>query len=1035
MDFYTSLKINSQVNELGTNLGDGSFSQHSRIQRGDMKRMFGVNAILLQEAYGDSTNNRIWLTISPTKDNHLTGELELPPVAAYRQMAKKKSKAVEIVCSPRQGKKGHSITVSLECIVSLVDGRPLVELHLRPRLILRNNLYVNILAATPMQGTRSRNLAPNEEQGTWVHSLAPFDVIEVFHAGSTVAFAFKCADNQIGGNRTGWNKFGWIDIPLTLKSRLTDIINSSFPFLTSSGADSKFAGGCDFFLEEEGEPSKSDESSDWSDSKTRTISLSVNNVGVDHTGYILFESWDMNQQYAALDISESTGRQNFAFSSFSSPLYKRRITILPRADHFLRVIHLSMAGEDGFRRSGPFCIDDIAFCEGGLESSPILWEDSSESGYFAYRKLSSSNQSEVHIIPEFVIFNGGDSKVRITVQRCSDIVVENGKMAIASRPNSGEGLVLSIMFDEHKCASAPVQVEDLGLKVVLIRSCKSGSPVGSLAIQTVLGAKDSRFVVKLGALKHGNIVQDKGKSLISKDYLHFRIRWSQLEITLLDTSKAIGSNAREDSSNASLISHSGTSYQRVARFLLERFTIDYQKLFKEDAKVDAARTQFSAIVFNVQVSDCTKLEETLILSSVSNEHNFLDIRVRTRGSGDAGLAKIDLFELKIAHCGKTASKVIINTDEDFIWEILDIASRTNDAISEFSSTNTTVEYHSKSQSFRVQAVDIEEDDDDDDIEEDGTYRAPRSDMLFAVKKLYVWPSAFLVSFKRNPAAARYDQVQNVESAKIVAYFMKKLNFTVNKAHLRFAGFSCNNAKGPPDRIIQSVKAFYTSQMKKKLFILLASTSIDEWRQLSGRDDGNDSYVEGDILRTTGNLAGRSAGFIVKKVGQGIGQGFAAGTAEVGLGIQNVTEAIGIGALGAGVNSFVSGIGEGVGSTVEGVGSGGNKLIQGAGKGVGQIVGGMGGGLQQVAMGFGRGVRTGDGGAILTGFGDGVTSIGTGVVRGTESVVTGAAEGVFSIGKGLFTGVTSLGKGVGRAVQGKKPKKKVDPRKASSEKRS
>jgi vacuolar protein sorting-associated protein 13A/C len=299
----------------------------------------------------------------------------------------------------------------------------------------------------------------------------------------------------------------------------------------------------------------------------------------------------------------------------------------------------------------------------------------------------------------------------------------------------------------------------------------------------------------------------------------------------------------------------------------------------------------------------------------------------------------------------------------------------------------------------------------------------------------VWPSAFLVSFKRNPAAARYDQVQNVESAKIVAYFMKKLNFTVNKAHLRFAGFSCNNAKGPPDRIIQSVKAFYTSQMKKKLFILLASTSIDEWRQLSGRDDGNDSYVEGDILRTTGNLAGRSAGFIVKKVGQGIGQGFAAGTAEVGLGIQNVTEAIGVGALGAGVNSFVSGIGEGVGSTVEGVGSGGNKLIQGAGKGVGQIVGGMGGGLQQVAMGFGRGVRTGDGGAILTGFGDGVTSIGTGVVRGTESVVTGAAEGVFSIGKGLFTGVTSLGKGVGRAVQGKKPKKKVDPRKASSEKRS
>ena len=44
---------------------------------------------------------------------------------------------------------------------------------------------------------------------------------------------------------------------------------------------------------------------------------------------------------------------------------------------------------------------------------------------------------------------------------------------------------------------------------------------------------------------------------------------------------------------------------------------------------------------------------------------------------------------------------------------------------------------------------------------------------------------------------------------------------------------------------------------------------------------------------------------------------AAGTAEVGNGIQNVSEAIGVGVIGASVNSLVSGIGEGVGNTVEG----------------------------------------------------------------------------------------------------------------------
>ena len=61
-------------------------------------------------------------------------------------------------------------------------------------------------------------------------------------------------------------------------------------------------------------------------------------------------------------------------------------------------------------------------------------------------------------------------------------------------------------------------------------------------------------------------------------------------------------------------------------------------------------------------------------------------------------------------------------------------------------------------------------DDGDDIDEDGTYKAPRSDMLFVVKR--VWLSTFLVSFKESPPAARYQQVQNVKSAKLVVYFMR-----------------------------------------------------------------------------------------------------------------------------------------------------------------------------------------------------------------------------------------------------------------------
>ena len=68
-------------------------------------------------------------------------------------------------------------------------------------------------------------------------------------------------------------------------------------------------------------------------------------------------------------------------------------------------------------------------------------------------------------------------------------------------------------------------------------------------------------------------------------------------------------------------------------------------------------------------------------------------------------------------------------------------------------------------------------------------------------------------------------------------------------------------------------------------------------------------------------------------------------------------------------------------------------------------------MQQVALSKGKGVVSGDGSMVVNGIGDGVTLIGTGVLKGTESVVSGAGEGVFSGGKGFFSGVTSVGKGL------------------------
>ncbi len=141
-----------------------------------------------------------------------------------------------------------------------------------------------------------------------------------------------------------------------------------------------------------------------------------------------------------------------------------------------------------------------------------------------------------------------------------------------------------------------------------------------------------------------------------------------------------------------------------------------------------------------------------------------------------------------------------------------------------------------------------------------------------------------------------------------------------------------NIKGPPDRIADTIKTVYTAQLKSKIVSLLTATSFQDWKYLTARDSGGEEFIEGDLLRMTGNLAGRTAKFVLKKSGDLIGDTLVSVTGTIGGGIQEATESIGLGQVGAGVNSVVSGLGEGVSSGVKGVGTGAGDIIRGAGKG-------------------------------------------------------------------------------------------------------
>ena len=321
---------------------------------------------------------------------------------------------------------------------------------------------------------------------------------------------------------------------------------------------------------------------------------------------------------------------------------------------------------------------------------------------------------------------------------------------------------------------------------------------------------------------------------------------------------------------------------------------------------------------------------------------------------------------------------------------------------------------------------------------DGNYCPPRSDKLFDVKKLRVSPFVLLLSFKRQPQSSRYKMIRGVRGAKITNYFTTRLKFTIDRyaytfildfteqtfqvlhitlvyfpisicrAELPFQGYIARDIKGPPDRLADTIKAVYTTQLKSKMVTLMTATSFQDWKYLTARDSGGEEFIEGDFLRMTGNLAGRSAKFVLKKLGDGIGDSVVAVTGTIGGGIQDATETIGVGFVGAGINSLVSGLGEGVGSTVKGVGTGAGDILRGTGKGIGQAIGGIGGGVQQVTKGIGRGVTHGD----LSGVGEGFASMGNGLGQGVETVVDGTVSGVLSAGKGLFSGAKSVGRGLG-----------------------
>ena len=605
-------------------------------------------------------------------------------------------------------------------------------------------------------------------------------------------------------------------------------------------------------------------------------------------------------------------------------------------------------------------IEQLPIGDGGAATVPIVWENRKDSGLFAYRHLVNEYQSEIHIIPEFIVFNGSQNSILVTEKMMPEIIIESEEVGQLRAIKRSNGLKLSITFIELGCQTALLSVGKLGLKVAIVGS-KDGRAVGSVYIQTIIDTRgDSRLVVKVGEVKFGShmspVVQEKG--LFDEDFCRFRIRWTELQLVLNEagqrrqeawdvkalisqqnTSPTISANEypsigkpsttastrnifKQESQNQAEGRNNQIMKQPVMAMIFSRFTVDFQRVFKDGEKnrpvssggASLQRSQISVIVHNIQIKDLTPNSHYPMVFDCNSDKSVFDLCVRLRGPLSADLLKVDLFDLNLAHQNGNSEKMALTTSEDYLWRILDLVNRILAASGEVS--GFTLKYENDENDNYVLKIE-DAGKSHSSLSAKNQYTAPSVATLYDIALARVSPFTIVVSFRRSPELARYQKAQDAPGSAVTNYFTRKLKFTIDKAELNFTRYQDRTLKGPMDTLIEALTTVYVSKMKFKVVSLLSAASVQDWRFLAARDDGDDEYVEGDILRATGNLTGKTAGLVVKQVGRGVGGAVAGVSSFVGEGIEHGTSKIGARRFGSGVSSVVKGMGHGVGDTVSG----------------------------------------------------------------------------------------------------------------------
>jgi hypothetical protein len=321
---------------------------------------------------------------------NLEGIIQLDPILKELQAATdgRVRRRFDVVCRPekRYQRTIDPFVVQISAEMVLVgEGHLSLDINLEPRAVIANNMPIGINLRTPMPHTFSSS--PKDESGAGtIYDLAPDAHVEVFTPGPSIAVSVKTSDMPVGGTALDWMDGGWIDLPLVPEFRLPEPLECIFPFARnhSPGPLSRTgARGSEFFISEgrtslsafvssrgskgqrggAGSPQTGEvelQASLPEDDNLRTFYVTVCYYAVDHTGNLLFEQVvptsgtlrrSMTEVSGSMTRRPSSHAISQPFGAFASSRHRRRISLLPCTSVPLRLLELTMDGDEGVKKS------------------------------------------------------------------------------------------------------------------------------------------------------------------------------------------------------------------------------------------------------------------------------------------------------------------------------------------------------------------------------------------------------------------------------------------------------------------------------------------------------------------------------------------------------------------------------------------------------------------------------------------------------------------------------------------------------------